>query len=136
MKQLFLSIALATACLSTAPMAAQDKTNAAKTGGDHTDQGLEGLTDQLGLTGEQNAQVNAIHKDFAKKAKDLKALGLPKEEQRPKMKVLKDERDAALKKVLNPAQWTRLEALREERKAAKKAEKDDQKNKTRPPHQE
>ena len=73
MKQIFLSIALATACLSTAPMAAQDKTNAAKTGGDHTDQGLEGLTDQLGLTGDQPAQVNAIHKIFAKKAKDLSA---------------------------------------------------------------
>jgi len=136
MKQLLLTIALAAACLSTTPLAAQEKTGTQKTGGDHTDQGIEGLTDQLGLTGEQPAQVNAIHKSFAKKAMDLKALGLPKEEQRPKMKVLKDERDAVLKKVLTPAQWTKLEALRDERKAAKKVEEADKKEKKGAPHQE
>ncbi|MBK8340298.1 MAG: hypothetical protein IPK99_10075 [Flavobacteriales bacterium] len=136
MKQLFLSLALATAYLSTTPMAAQDKTSAPKPGGDHTDQGLEGLTEQLGLTGDQPSQVSVIHKSFAKKAKDLKALGLPKEEQRPRMKVLKDERDAALKKVLTPAQWTKLEALREARKAAKQAEEPEKKGKKGAPHQE
>jgi Spy/CpxP family protein refolding chaperone len=82
----------------------------------------EQLTKDLSLTPDQAVQVEALYQVHYRKMAEIKASGADKETIKARSKKQKDTQRAALKRVLTPQQFKRMETLDAERKAAKKSE--------------
>jgi len=68
---------------------------------------------QLGLTADQKPKIAAINLEYAKKAQPVLESGRPFAEMR-ELKELDQQKDAALKPVLTPDQYTKYAAGKEE----------------------
>ena len=77
---------------------------------------LEKLTQDLGLTADQQAKIKPILEDEAQKIKALhKDTSLAKDQMRPKIKEIRDAADTAIKALLTPEQVTKFDALQPQR---------------------
>lgn len=83
----------------------------------------EQMAKDLGLDAERTAEVEALNRIHYMKMAEIKASGEDKETIKAKSKRAKEVHKAALKRVLTPAQFKRMEVLEAERKAAKKNDK-------------
>lgn len=92
----------------------------------------EQLTKDLDLSAEQQAQVLALKEVYYRKLAEIKASGDDKTTRKARTKKVKDTHEAALKRILSPAQVKRMNALEAERKAAKKEEKAKEKAQSAP----
>lgn len=93
---------------------------------------IEQLTKDLDLSAEQQAQVLALKEVYYRKLAEIKASGADKDTRKAQSKKVKDTHEAALKRLLSPAQVKRMNALEAERKAAKKEEKAKEKSQSAP----
>ena len=80
----------------------------------------EQMTKDLGLSSEQVAKVNTINLNFARYSSDVEAAGKGADVE-GRTKALKAKRDAELKAVLTPEQYTKYEAIRAKKQADKKS---------------
>lgn len=85
----------------------------------------EQMTKDLGLSAEQVAKVNTINLNFARYNADVKAAGAGADV-KGRTEALKSKRDAQLKEVLTPEQYTKYEAIRAKKAAEKKAKEGDE----------
>lgn len=83
----------------------------------------EVMTKQLGLGDEQIAKVNTINITYARALGEVREMQDP-EIRKGRSKALREKRDADLKAVLTADQYTKMMALREEKKANAKERKD------------
>ena len=75
---------------------------------------MERMSEELGLTPEQNDRMKAIEQVYAEKAQAIRAME-DKDAQLKARKALHAEKRAAIQAVLNPEQQAKAEALRKER---------------------
>jgi periplasmic protein CpxP/Spy len=75
---------------------------------------MERMSEELGLTPEQNDRMKAIEQVYAEKAQAIRAME-DKDAQLKARKALHAEKRAAVQAVLNPEQRAKAEALRKER---------------------
>ncbi|HMZ50234.1 MAG: hypothetical protein JST41_05660 [Bacteroidetes bacterium] len=80
----------------------------------------EQMTKDLGLSSEQVAKVNTINLNFARYSSDVEAAGKGADVE-GRTKALKAKRDAELKAVLTPEQYTKYEEIRAKKQADKKS---------------
>lgn len=80
----------------------------------------EQMTKDLGLSSEQVAKVNTIYLNFARYSSDVEAAGKGADVE-GRTKALKAKRDAELKAVLTPEQYTKYEEIRAKKQADKKS---------------
>ncbi len=108
-----------------APLAmAQDKQGKEqKTPEERAKRHTERMTQELGLTAEQSAKVGDINLRYVDVLADLKASGQDKEVMKEQGKALRDKRDEELKLVLTAEQYTRMMALREQKRKEAKAKR-------------
>ncbi len=110
MKRMIISTSIA--LLSAVAVFAQDRP--ARTAEERSKAQTTRMTEQLGLNEEQQAKVASINSEFAQKLEDLQA-GRKEGDMAHKGEGVKlhDARMAALKEVLTPDQYTKLEAMQE-----------------------
>ena len=80
----------------------------------------EQMSKDLGLSSEQVAKVNTINLNFARYSSDVEAAGKGADVE-GRTKALKAKRDAELKAVLTPEQYTKYEEIRAKKQADKKS---------------
>lgn len=115
MKKVILMTLLAT---MTAAAQAQDKVQ--KTPQERAHARAERMARELGLSPEQQAKVEAIDLKYAEQARALRAEDEAQREamrKEGKGKAIREGREAELKAVLTPEQYTKWQAKREEMKA-------------------
>ena len=116
----------------------------AQPGGDHKGKGHKGPGDpkveaakhadklkaDVALNDAQYTKVKTIYEQYEQDQATLRRdTALTKGQEHTKAKKLRDDRDANLKVALTAEQWTKWEALKQERKDAKDARKDEKKGK-------
>lgn len=74
------------------------------------------LQTELGLTDEQAVKVGDIQEKHALSVAELRKAGLDEEARKVRLKVLRQNRDNALQKVLSVEQYERLLTLRQQKK--------------------
>jgi hypothetical protein len=85
------------------------------------------MKNKLGLNDTQYQQVSAINLEYAKKGEEIKNSGDGKFSKYRKFKSMMSDKDAKLKKVLSPDQFTTYEEMKKEMMdKAKEAYKDKQ----------
>ena len=67
---------------------------------------------ELALNDDQSSKVDAINKKYADRYKSLKGDSTNRESSRAEIKKIREEKNAELKTVLTPEQYSKLEALR------------------------
>lgn len=75
---------------------------------------MERMSQELGLSQEQNERMKAIEKAYAEKAQAIRAME-DKDAQLKARKALHEEKHAAIQAVLSPEQQAKAEAMRKER---------------------
>ena len=85
------------------------------------------LKTKLNLTADQEAKFIEINKSFAEKLRSQRQEDRIKREMFQKMKALKDEKDTAMKSILNDEQFAKYLELQSERKAEMKARRAEKK---------
>lgn len=81
----------------------------------------ERMKTDLTLNDEQYARVKTIYEQYEVSQAAVRADStLAKDAEHTKMKKLKDDRDVSLKAAVTEAQWTKWQALKEEKKDGKK----------------
>jgi periplasmic protein CpxP/Spy len=132
MRTLLTTLALAAGMTLMAQDADMDD-NGKKTPDERAQHRTEWMTKELGLSPEQIAKVNPINITYARaisEVKDMKDV----EAKKTRSKALRDKRDADLKAVLTPEQFTKLTTLREQKEGKK--DKEDKKGKKDKTHNE
>lgn len=85
-------------------------------------QRTERMVKELGLTGDQHAQVSKINLSFAKAMRDVATIE-DEGARKGRADALKESRDSSLGQVLTPDQYNKMLALREAHKAKQEADK-------------
>jgi protein CpxP len=100
--------------------------NGKKRGGTPAER-VDRMATELNLTADQKTKVTAQFEEDGKKMRELRAdTSVPREQQREKMRAIRDASDKKLKTILTPDQWDKLQKQREAmggRGGGKKAEK-------------
>ena len=78
---------------------------------------LQNMMDKLDVSPEQKTKLDPILEEDAKQVRALRGdSGLSDEERQKRTAAIRSETDKKIKPILTPAQWTKLEQLRAERK--------------------
>ncbi|MDP9038390.1 MAG: hypothetical protein M3O02_03825 [Acidobacteriota bacterium] len=72
---------------------------------------VDAMTDQLGLTAEQQPKVLAILQESQKKMMEIRNSGGDPEEMRPKMMALREDQQTKIKAVLTDEQRVKYDAM-------------------------
>ena len=136
MKSYLLNLALFTGLLLSPSLHAQDmdKDEPQKTPEQRATDRTEKMTTELGLNTAQQTKVQAANLAFTQALAATKEEGADKDAMRSKAKALKVQRDAELKGILTPEQFTKMEELRKAKHAEMKEKKKSEK--TAKPHNE
>lgn len=117
MKTLLIKVALTSALLLPTMSFAQDLSDDdKKTPEERAKRRTEKMTAELGLDGQRADAIYPINLSYARTTAELKQQKLAKEQMQSRMTALKDKRDADLKLVLTAEQYTKMLALREQKK--------------------
>jgi protein CpxP len=120
-------LALGSLLVCTNFSSAQDATKEGKKrGGFSPQQRVERLATELTLNAEQKTKLTTVFEDETKKMRDLRAdTAVPRDQQREKVRALREESNKQIKTILTNEQWEKYQKLRDDmrQKAAdKKAE--------------
>lgn len=110
MKQVMSAALLCAVLVPAVPVRAQE----GKVEGKERAARMERMSEELGLSQEQNERMKAIEKAYAEKAQAIRAME-DKDAQLKARKALHAEKRAAVQAVLSPEQQAKAEALRKER---------------------
>ena len=119
MRIFLMTLALATAIGTMAQQGGHNE----KTPAQKAEKRTERMATDLGLDATQKDQVATINLTYANTMKDVDTI-TDKKAKDKRGDVVKANRDQALKAVLTPEQFNKMNALHAERKAKKDAEKD------------
>ncbi|HEY5914173.1 MAG TPA: hypothetical protein VJA21_26595 [Verrucomicrobiae bacterium] len=128
------ALAVGSLLVCTNVSSAQDSNQGKKKGGFNPEQRVERLATDLNLNADQKAKVLELFKADSKKYQELRAdTSTPREQQREKMRTIREESDKKLKAILKPDQWEKYQKDREqfrpkggEKKGERKGQKKDQ----------
>ena len=121
MRTLFSTLAL-TVAMSLMAQDADTDDKGKKSPEERAKHRTEVMTKELGLSPEQIARVNTVNITYARglgDVKDMTDASVKKE----RAKALRDKRDGDLKGILTAEQFTKMESLREKKKAVQKDKK-------------
>lgn len=88
---------------------------------------LDEAKSKLSLTDDQTVKFAEINKKFATNLREQKQEVKIRREQFQKMKAMRDEKDAAIRAILNPDQYAKYLDVQANRKAENKARQDEKK---------
>lgn len=109
---------------------AQNADNTKKTPAEKAEKRTERMVTDLGLDAARKDKVAKINLDYANAMKDVNSLK-DKATREKRGDVVKANRDEALKAVLTPDQFNKMNVLNAERKAKHDAEKEKEKKKSK-----
>lgn len=130
MKSFLLHLALCTGLLLSPSLYAQDLNgdDPKKTPEQRATDRTEKMTSELELNAAQRTRVQAVNLTFTQALAAKKEEGADKDAMRTKAKALKVQRDAELKGILTPEQFTKMEELRKAKHAEMKEKKKSEKS--------